>query len=113
MYVSGNVYFNGAQPYAKETMNHVDDVNKVTFTLEEKDGKYTFKTNLFDYLPKLETEYVSTELLGKAFEPEQLYENPDGSPLRVSEDYLGNARACHPMPGPFEQAKDQFVVWED
>lgn len=106
MYVSGNVYFNGAKPYAKETFNHVDTEHKVTFELVEKDGKYTFKTNLYDYLPKMDTEFVETEMLGKAFEPEQAFENPDGSPLRIDEDYFGERRGPHPTPGPFESADE-------
>lgn len=108
MYVSGNVYFNGAKPYAKETLNHVDTENKITLELIEEDGKYTLKTNLYDYLPKMKTEFVDTEMLGKAFMPEQAFENPDGSPLRIDEDFLGERRGPHPTPGPFESAGKTF-----
>ena len=113
MYVGGNVYFNGAKPYAKEKLNYVDTENKVTFELVEKDGKYTFKTNLYDFIPCMDTPFVSTEMLGKAFEPEECYENSDGTPIRISEDYLGNPRAAHPLPGPFECRENEILVWED
>ena len=106
MYVSGNAYFNGAKPYAKETLNYVDTEHKIYFNLVEKDGKYTIETNLYEYLPKMDTEFVCTEMLGKAFEPEQPYENPDGSPLRIDEDYFGERRGPHPTCGPFENAEE-------
>jgi hypothetical protein len=114
MYVSGNVYFNGAQPYKKETLNYVDTDNKVTFELVEKDGKYILKTNIYDFLPTdMATEFVSTAMLGKAFQPEQPFENPDGTPMFINEDYLGNRRSCRPLPGPFEVTGSEFLVWED
>ena len=106
MYVSGNVYFNGAKPYKKETLNCVDTEHRVYLNLIEENGHYKLDTNLYEYLPKMNTAFVSTEMLGQAFEPEQKYENPDGSPIRIEEDYFGVRRAQNPTPGPFECAKD-------
>ena len=42
-----------------------------------------------------------TETLGMAFEPEQKYENPDGTPIVFRYDYFGNRQGIHPLPGPF------------
>ena len=102
VYISGNAYFNGARPYVKEQLNHVDTENRVYFNLIEKEGSYYFSTNLYDYLPRMETEFISTSMLGMSFETEQPYENPDGSPVRIDEDFLGRKRGQHPTPGPFE-----------
>ncbi len=113
MYVAGNVYFNGAKPYAKESLNAVDTEHRIEYGLEERDGKIVFRTNLYRYLPELDTPFVCTEMLGRAFEPEQLYENTDGTPIRIAEDYLACPRAPHPVPGPFEEKKDEYTVWED
>lgn len=44
---------------------------------------------------------ISTETLGMAFEPEQKYENPDGTPIVFRYDYFGNRQGIHPLPGPF------------
>ena len=106
MYVSGNVYFNGAKPYKKEMKNCVDTKNKVYIKLVEENGHYKIDTNLYEFLPELDIEFVSTEMLGQAFEPEQKFENPDGSPIRIEEDYFGVRRSQHPTPGPFECAAD-------
>ena len=102
MYVSGNAYFNGAKPYAKERLNYVDRENRIYFELVKREGAYYFRTNLYDHLPQMETEFVSTSMLGNAFETEQPYENTDGSPLRIEEAFLGIRRGQHPTPGPFE-----------
>ena len=53
-------------------------------------------------MPKFATPFISTEYLGEAFEPEQKFENPDGSEIIFDDDYFGEHRAINPMPGPFE-----------
>lgn len=45
---------------------------------------------------------ISTMVLGEAFEPEELFENPDGSPITFNEDYWGKHRKIYPVSGPFE-----------
>lgn len=45
---------------------------------------------------------VSTKTLGMAFEPEQKYENPDGSPIVFNQDFFGNHRGTHTWAGPFD-----------
>ena len=94
----------------KETDAFVDNDNEVTVELVEKDGEYTFKTNVYDFLPKTGVQMISTEVLGMAFEPEQLFENPDGSPIVFNEDFFGEHRAVNPQVGPFEAGTDAIVV---
>jgi len=39
-----------------------------------------------------------------AFEPEEKYENPDGSPITFDTDYFGKKRAASGvLPGPFAE----------
>ena len=101
----GNVYFGGAQPWDKEKDAKVVP-EKVTLNLREEDGKYTLETNLYELLPEVKAPAVSTELLGAAFEPEEKFENPDGTPIVFNQDYFGRHRAINPMPGPFESAEE-------
>ena len=75
---------------------------KVTLNLKEQDGKYTLETNLYELMPEVKTPSVSTEFLGAAFEPEEKFENPDGTPIIFNQDYFGRHRAVNPKPGPFE-----------
>jgi hypothetical protein len=78
--------------------------------LEEADGIYSLETNLYDYLPEFEIPFISTELLGEAFEPEQKFENPDGSPIFFNMDYFGAHRSVSPVPGPFEKELRTLIL---
>ena len=44
---------------------------------------------------------MDTDRLGMAFEPEQRFEDPDGSALCLDRDYLGRQRGGAVLPGPF------------
>ncbi|MFA6505205.1 MAG: right-handed parallel beta-helix repeat-containing protein [Treponemataceae bacterium] len=102
----GNVFFNGAKPCKKE-LNYKEVTGpSVHVSLVEKDGKYYLDTNLYDYLPRFRTDFISTEVLGEAFEPEQKFENPDGTPIFFNTDYLDESRGINPLPGPFEEPKN-------
>ena len=48
---------------------------------------------------------INTEVLGKAFEPEQYFENPDGTPIQFDSDYFGDHRGTEVIPGPFACAQ--------
>lgn len=90
----------------------VEDCHKVFLRLAEKEGGYLLETNLYEYLPKTENRLISTETLGEAFEPEQKFENPDGSAIVFQEDYFGESCGMYPLPGPFadpEMLKNQPV----
>ncbi len=100
VWTGGNVYFNGAKPWEKETDFAVSP-DTVSLVLQEKNGEYTLQTNLYEHLPELAAPFVSTELLGMAFEPEQKFENPDGTPILFDSDYFGAHRDTRPIPGPF------------
>lgn len=43
--------------------------------LTEKDGKYFLDTNIYEILEDFSGRMINTEVLGKAFEPEEFFEN--------------------------------------
>ena len=104
----GNVYLNGAEAWKYEENGTIDTENAVTVDLVEKDGRPVLKTNLYDVIAKLEGQYrddlVTSDTLGKAFEPEERYENPDGTSITFDTDYFGDHRGVNPLPGPFATA---------
>ena len=101
VYTGGNVYFNGALPCDNEQNYRIDTGHRITLSLTEENGTYRLETNLYQYIPAFETPFVSTETLGEAFEPEQKFEAPDGSPIVFKYDYFGKERGLTPLPGPF------------
>ncbi|MBQ6288806.1 MAG: right-handed parallel beta-helix repeat-containing protein [Clostridia bacterium] len=110
VWVDGNAYFNGATVCKHEKHKLSDKRSKVTIALEEKDGKYSLKTNVYSKLKDFADGIICTETLGKAFEPEQRFENPDGSDIVFDRDYFGNHRGTKTIPGPFANAEDAEKV---
>ncbi len=112
---AGNVYYNGARPYAKEANplapTSVDPKPRVVTQGDRVVLQVTFGPEL----KQASTKLVTTALLGKATVPKLAYENPDGSPLIVDTDYFGVKRsATTPSAGPFEnpgQGGLQLQVW--
>jgi len=98
----GNVYFNGARPYGKET-NPLTLPDAFNCQLTEEAGAVNLHLVLPGVLSKAATTPVTTEMLGKARIPQLPYENPDGTPVKIDTDYFGKPRnKTHPMAGPFE-----------
>lgn len=95
-----NAYFAGALPWQKE--NHcLSSSVRPTFTLEERDGKYYLSTDFIEALGDFACAIVNSDTLGRAFEPDQRFEAPDGSTITFDRDYFGNHRGLSTIPGPF------------
>jgi hypothetical protein len=50
---------------------------------------------------KAKCRMIASDILGRAFEPEQRFESPDGSEIIFDTDYFGDVRAETIVPGPF------------
>ena len=92
VWTGGNAFFNGARPSKKELAYIENKNDKIWFevTLEEKEGKkilskdsYHLYSNLFDHIDEHHFVPVNTEVLGKAFEPEMYFEDPDGQKIEL------------------------------
>ena len=101
----GNVYLAGAKAW-KHEVNGLVKEDPVKVDLVEKDGKYYLDTNVYELLDGFTGRMVNTGILGKAFEPEQPFENPDGTPIQFDADYFGGHRGVDVVPGPFADSAD-------
>lgn len=113
VWAAGNYYFNGAKPMDKESDAYVDSKNKVEISFEEKDGKVGIKTNLYDVIPEAKCRLIKTDDIAMAFEPEEKYENPDGTPITFDTDINGAKRYATTIAGPFAEKSsknDKFFV---
>lgn len=106
VWLSGNAYFNGATVCKHEKNCLIDKDAKVEVKLVAKDGTYRLETNVYDYLKDFRTGIINSDILGCAFEPEQRFENPDGSEIIFDRDYFGGHRGTAAIPGPFANAED-------
>ena len=101
VWAAGNAYLGGAKQWKKETNCFVNNKAKVKVELKEKNGKLCLDTNLYEILGDYTAGIVDSDLLGKAFQPEQRFENPDGSAITFDRDYFGDTRGIQAVPGPF------------
>ncbi len=106
VWLSGNAYFNGATVCKHEKNCLIDKDAKVEVKLVEKDGKYCLETNVYDYLKDFRAGIINSDILGCAFEPEQRFENTDGTEIIFDRDYFGTHRGTDALPGPFANAED-------
>ena len=112
VWASGNVYLGGALAWKKEKNKLVDKKASVKVELVEKNGKYTVKTNVFDFPKDFSDGIITSDILGKAFQPEQRFENPDGSAITFDQDYFGDHRGITTIPGPFVSKESlKKAVW--
>jgi hypothetical protein len=111
----GNVFCNGAKPYVKETKAVTLPGTDPKVRLEDEGQAVYVRLTWDPAMRNPDTTLATTALLGKARIPEVAYENPDGSPLKVDQDYLGQRRkSAHPTPGPFEnpgEGEVRIKVW--
>ena len=109
VWINGNAYFNGAVAFKKEADHFINTDDKVYVNLVEKDGQYTLQTNVYEVLGNYTTSIIDSDVLGEAFEPEERFENPDGSTIIFDRDYFGNHRSLKAVPGPFATA--EVATW--
>ncbi len=109
VWTGGNRYYNGAKPCDKEKDFTVDTEHTIRLELKEEADGWKLYTNLGEFLPAGEEKLITTQTLGMAFEPEQRYENPDGTDIVFDEDYFGEKKA-HVTAGPFVKVADVVAV---
>ena len=105
VWTEGNAYLGGAKA-CKNEVNGLISSENVKVELLEKDGNYYLDTNIYDCLKAFRGRMINTDVLGMAFEPEQRFENPDGTDIQFDTDYFGGHRGVDVIPGPFANAED-------
>lgn len=112
-FAGGNVYYPGARPYKGERdAVRVDSAPGIAW--REEGGHMFLSWMPGPALAKTRTAMVTTDVLGKAKVSGAAYEDVDGRPLRIGNDYFGKARGAAPAPGPFEKPSEgqaRLRVW--
>jgi hypothetical protein len=109
------VYYTGARPYKNETNLLKKPDFKPLVELQEKEAALVLLMEFDASLAEVQTRLVTTERLGTTIVSEALFEHPDGSPLLMDVDLMGNHRKTdQPRVGPFEQLKagaQELIIW--
>ena len=99
----GNVYYRGAEPYAREAGPTVLAGIDPKVKLVQQGDRFILQISPGPGLKQPGTALVTTGTLGRAKTPGLSYENADGTPLKVDADYFGKQRSkTKPTAGPFE-----------
>ena len=114
VYISGNVYLNGAEHFDREENRSGPAANPDVRIAD--DGRAVFlELDWPEALAEPKTELVSTGTLGEVRIVGQRFEAPDGAAIRLDRDMAGVQRAARPAPGPLEglrPGKNRFLVWK-
>ena len=108
VWMVGNVFLKGGVPSAREKepllREQFDPALKLVSARDGLDLEIALDPS---WATAQSHPLVTTALLGRAIIPDALFENADGSPLRLNTDYFGKKRhATNSFPGPFEIGKD-------
>ena len=111
----GNVYLKGAAPYKTESESlHLPDFGPNELLVAGEGTVYLLMTVPAGFSNR-HRRTVTTELLGKAKIQGAPFENPDGTPIGVTQDYFGqNRNGAHLSAGPFTHSKSgkiRLKVW--
>ena len=99
---AGNVYFGVARPYAREKDPLVLSSVDPGLAFVERGGHVYLSARSWEGFRKRSAQAVTTALLGVTVVSGARFENPDGSPLMIDNDYFGKPRnPAHTVPGPF------------
>ncbi len=113
VYINGNVYSGFATPFRAEK-SYVK-TSGADATVKEENGKWILTLTIPADVDNFFCEPVTTQRLGAPRITEERYENPDGTPIDFTKDFLGQTRTGAVRPGPFASLSSgthQIVVWE-
>lgn len=103
MHLAGNVFLGNAKPCSQEEAPLLQPRFDPHVALTEKDDGFYLELTLDADWARRQRTLVTTEALGNALIPNLPFENFDGGPVRINEDFFAKQRnAQSPFPGPFE-----------
>ena len=105
---AGNVFTKGAVASKFDEKSVLQpDFDAAPVLTQKPDGWYLELNADPAWRASVKRPIITSAMLGKAKIPNLPYENPDGSPVKISTDYFGKSRDTGgPFPGPFETVKD-------
>ena len=93
VFMSDNIYYNGAKQFKNEKKFTKSSAYNPEIKLVEKEDKVYLYLRFDQDFYRHKGKMITTELLGKAKIPNVVFENPDGTLLKIDKDYFGNMRS--------------------
>ena len=112
-YIDGNVYLQGAKAFDREQNYCVHEASPEV-SLEEEGDTVFLEITLPEEMFRVDTQTVTSALLGMTRLSEARFETPEGTALVLDRDLAGNQRGEKPVPGPLEglhAGRNRVAVW--
>jgi len=93
VWIAGNVHYNMAVPYKDEKNSYRNQNFKPSVEIAEEGDNVYLTYTLDGKSGEAKTQFITTGLLGNAKMPKEGFENPDGTPLKIDRDFLGQKRS--------------------
>jgi alpha-L-arabinofuranosidase len=113
-YVSANVYLHGAEGFNREKEAYTDSGFDPCVKIIEDGSAVYLELNIPKEALDVPAANASTETLGTVRIVDAIYDDPNGKPIALDHDYLGEQRSEKPVAGPIEWLKPGFnrvKVW--
>ena len=113
VYINGNAYLKGAGAFDREKENYISQADPQVKIVSEGDAVY-LEMNVEKEMLSIPTEVIDTQKLGMVRLVEAPFDDPDGNPVVLDTDYLGNTREAGSAAGAFADLKEgfnRFRVW--
>jgi hypothetical protein len=113
--INHNVYLEGAQKNKIQDSESIVDEIDTEFDFQKGSHPQTISFNAGDKLFEKDYPLITSAYIGKLPIPKMAMENPDGTPLDITSDFLGNTIEKESVkPGPFQtnnKGENIFEVW--
>jgi len=111
--LNNNVYLEGAQKNKSQDSESIVDKVQTDFNFQKGSNPQTISFNAGDKLFKKLYPVITSQYIGELPVPEMVMENPDGTPLNITNDFQGTpVNREKVMPGPFQNIKNETNVFE-
>lgn len=110
--IKNNTYLNGAAAFDREDDPLVLADEKLAVNVTEEDGQTYLDVDLPKSIAEKKNVAVTTESLGKVRIADAGYENPDGTAVELSSDYLGNEGTVVGPLANLTAGKNHILVWK-
>lgn len=115
VYIDGNVYLKGAPHYQKEKHFVCNTTENPAVTISQSKDAVYLDMHMPSQLLEFETQIITTEVLGKVRIAKLIFDNPDGSFLKIDTDMEEIERTSSPIPGPLAMmtpGENHCKIWE-
>ena len=105
VYIASNLYYNKALPFNREKFGFESKNYSPKISIDREGNALFINLEIDNSFKEMNTELITTKVMGTAFQSEEAFENNDSSPVSIDVDINGQNRSYNPTVGPFERLK--------